>query len=282
MAGFLLPLPPPPPSFIVGLLAGAVLYLICRRLSPLLTDSLGTKSLHERVASLDRGKLFHYHSLFPSTIHALVQVLGTYHFVFWGREGYDNRHEGQSPAVTFDDRSIVPYGPTGLGPAVYMGIFAGYLLADFAAAPSLEEMGYPFVLHHIAAATSWTFCACNEVMQPVASLLQFNELSTPWMNVRQYLLTAGCRSSDLPVSITSLGFFFTFGLVRVAPLPFLVRDWVYRDFDAIGEKLGTGSAVFLSLFFAINGCLQCGWFFIMCQKLAGMINVAKIRKIKLQ
>eukprot|EP00571_Detonula_confervacea_P003200 CAMPEP_0172320736 /NCGR_PEP_ID=MMETSP1058-20130122/41292_1 /TAXON_ID=83371 /ORGANISM="Detonula confervacea, Strain CCMP 353" /LENGTH=220 /DNA_ID=CAMNT_0013036063 /DNA_START=60 /DNA_END=719 /DNA_ORIENTATION=- len=217
----LLTLPSPPPSFLYGLIAGGILYFTCWCLSPLLTACLGTPSFKKRVASLNAGNSFH--SLLPSTIHALVQIIGTYTFVFYGREGYDDvLPDGTSSAIVFDDRTIVPYGITHLGPTVYMGIFVGYLLADIAAGGKKD---YPIIIHHLAASACWTFCACNRVMQPVGCLFQFNELSTPLANVRQYLLTAGYKSSDLPLTISSLSFFFTFALIRVAPLPFVIRDW---------------------------------------------------------
>jgi len=117
-------------------------------------------------------------------------------------------------------------------------------------------------------------------MQPVACLFQFNEVSTPLMNIRQYLLTAGY--SGLSVTISSLAFFVVFGLARVAPLPFVIKDWIYRDFHAIEIKIGLGSAIFLSIFFIVNSILQCGWFLIMIQKLISMLSSKKSKKKRVQ
>lgn len=257
------------------------MYTACRALSHTITSRFGTKSFKKNVDSLEYSKFYHYHSLLPSTVHALIQVIGTCSFVFYGRDGYDNTlAEGESPAVIFEDRITIPYGITKLGPSVYGGIFVGYLLADVALAPSFAIMGYPFVIHHLAASACWTYCACNRIMQPVACLFQFNELSTPLMNIRQYLLTAGYTSSDLPVAISSLIFFAAFGLIRVAPLPFVMKDWILRDFTAIQQETGVGGAILVSLFFAVNASLQIGWFFIMCQKLVGMLS--KLPKKKLE
>ena len=135
----------PPPSFNYGLVFSVIGYFICRSLSPIFTKLFGTSSFKQKVDALDEGKRYHYHSLLPSTIHALAQIIGTCHIVFWGREGYDNVN-GISPAILFDDRLHVPYA-THLGPCFYMGIFVGYLLADILAAPSLSIMGVPFVIH---------------------------------------------------------------------------------------------------------------------------------------
>jgi len=268
-----------PPSFVYGFVGGSIGYFLCRYLSPIITNIFATSSFKERVNALDIGKTYHYHSLLPSTIHALLQVIGTYSVVFYGRERYDDVN-GISPNILFDDRTYVEYGLTGIGPAVYSGVFVGYLFSDILAAPSLKSMGYPFVLHHIAAILCWTFCSYHKVMQPIACLFQFNELSTPLMNIRQYLLTAGYKSSDISVSISSLVFFIVFGLVRVVPLPFVIKNWISRDYDAIRLAIGSSGAILLSVFFAVNALLQCGWFLIMIQKLLSMLSSKKTKKKK--
>ncbi|KAL3759803.1 hypothetical protein ACHAWU_007547 [Discostella pseudostelligera] len=275
-ASSLLPVPIPPSSFLYGFIGGAISYLSSRALSPLLTSTLGSSSFQRNVNSLDKAKRYHYHSLLPSTIHALIQIIGTYSFVFYGSgEESSSLSSSSSSVLSFDERTIVPYGTTHLGPSIYMGIFVGYLVTDVICAPSLSSMGYPFVLHHVAATICWTYCACYRVMQPVAMLLQFNELSTPLMNLRQMLLTAGYDSSGLSVTVSSVAFFVAFGMVRVAPLPSLVYNWIFRDYEAIRSAIGLGGAICLSLFFAVNALLQCGWFCIMCQKLMGMVAKEK-------
>ncbi|KAL7533473.1 hypothetical protein ACHAXR_005257 [Thalassiosira sp. AJA248-18] len=273
-------LPSPPPSFLYGLIAGFIGVFILRRLSPIITSKFGTPTFQQSVTSLDHGKLYHYHSLLPSTIHALAQIIGTFTYVFYGTDGYNDNNSSSSPQLIFDERTIVPYGITPLGPTVYMGIFVGYLLADVLSAPTFAIMGYPFVIHHFAASACWTFCACHRIMQPVGCLFQFNELSTPLMNIRQYYLTAGYKSSDLPVMVSTLSFFVAFGMVRVVPLPFVVKDWIYRDFGAIRGETGVGGAILLSVFFAVNALLQCSWFFIMCQKLAGILSSQSKKKVQ--
>lgn len=265
----------PPPSFLLGLALGSTIFVVCFRLSPIITKRCGTPTFVSRVDKLDDVMRYNYHTYLPSTIHAVLQVVGTFSFIFLHQRGEEDGASSSPVASTFDDRIIVPYGPTHLGPAVYMGVFVGYLLSDMACAPSFEAMGYPFVLHHLAASACWTFCAYNSVMQRVGCLFQFNEVSTPLMNLRQYLLTAGYRSDNTIVIMCSLAFFTAFGLARVAPLPYVMRDWVYRDYFEIRDKVGPGGAVLLSVFFAVNAVLQVGWFYVMCRKLVGMMTKKK-------
>jgi hypothetical protein len=259
-----------PLSFVLGTALGASIFAICYRLSPILTSHYGTPSFATRVTALDDARKYNFHACLPSTVHAIVQVVGTSSFIF-SHGGKDDAGVDVVDPTYFDDGIFVPYGLTRLGPAVYMGIFVGYLLSDLYAAPSLGAMGYPFVVHHIAASACWTYCARYRVMQRIGCLFQFNEVSTPLMNLRQYLLTAGYGSGDMVVSTTSLAFFATFGLFRVAPLPFIARDWVREGYVAIRDEVGTGGAVLLTVFFAVNAALQCGWFYVMCRKVTGMM-----------
>ena len=284
-------LPLPPPSFLYGLLAGAILTLLCRKLSSILTGHFTTPSFQTRVKALNSNKLYHYHSLLPSTVHALVQIVGTVGVVLHGRRGldydydydhdYDNRttHD-KSPSLLFDERSLVTYGLTPLGPAIYMGIFVGYLLADTLSAPSPSDMEYIYIVHHLAASLCWTYAACHRILQPYALLLQFCELSTPLMNARQLLLIAGYPSSSKSVMGLSLLFFATFGMVRVATLPYIIQGWVGRDYDAVGTVEGVGwrGAVGVSVFVGIHAVLQINWFGMMCWKLWGMAMKKKTKK----
>eukprot|EP00569_Conticribra_weissflogii_P007230 CAMPEP_0171328576 /NCGR_PEP_ID=MMETSP0878-20121228/736_1 /TAXON_ID=67004 /ORGANISM="Thalassiosira weissflogii, Strain CCMP1336" /LENGTH=287 /DNA_ID=CAMNT_0011828435 /DNA_START=47 /DNA_END=910 /DNA_ORIENTATION=+ len=265
--------PIPPPSFFHGLFLGSVTYSFFRFLSPIVTTSFGTPSFQSNVSKLNSGKSYHYHSLLPSTIHALLQIVGTWGVVFHGRRGLDYDHDiadlkiTSSPAILFDEQTIVTYGLTYFGPTVYMGVFVGYLLTDTILAPSFKDMEYVYVVHHLAASLCWTYCASFRIMQNYASLLQFCELSTPLMNIRQILLISGYKSSDLSVTLISLSFFLVFAMVRVAPIPFLLRDWVFRDFSSVRDVVGIGGSAFLTMFVVVHVALQLGWFGIMCGKL---------------
>ena len=257
----------PPPSFLYGAAISALIYIGARALSNR-TTVLCTKSFQDKVANLTFEQLYHYHSLLPSTIHAVIQIIGTYYCVFYG----------DKDAVVFYDDMFVNYGITGIGPSFYMGFFVGYLITDVIFAPTLKILGYPFVVHHISAAMCWTYCASYRIMQPLASFLQFNELSTILMNLRQVLLTAGYTSSDPILTIVSLSFFVMFAAVRVFPLPFVVHQWIVRDFVSIRNEVGLGGAMLLSLFLAVNVMLQGSWFSMMVRKLIGMITKKPKRK----
>jgi uncharacterized protein YhhL (DUF1145 family) len=140
--------------------------------------------------------------------------------------------------------------------------------------PSLKVLGYIFAFHHLAASAAWTYCAAYRIMQPLACFLQFNELSTPLLHLRQLLLFAGYTSKDTSLTIVNLLFFVLFGLIRFFPLPYIVYNWINIDYTAIKNEAGVGGAVALSMFVVAHVGLQGTWFFTMCRKLAVMAKRA--------
>jgi uncharacterized protein YhhL (DUF1145 family) len=142
------------------------------------------------------------------------------------------------------------------------------------ASPSLKVLGYEFAFHHLAASAAWTYCATYKIMQPLACFLQFNELSTPLLHLRQLLLFSGFTSKDTSLTVVNLIFFVVFGLIRFVPLPWIVYNWINTDYTAIKNEVGAGGAVALSLFVAAHVGLQGTWFFTMCGKLVVMAKRA--------
>ena len=187
----------------------------------------------------------------------MVQVIGTAAFLPKMRN---------DSILGWDTRTTVDYGWTGLGPAVYSGIFVGYLMADFFFLGP-KKLGTAYVFHHLSASVAWTMALLLNVFQFPGQLLQFCELSTIFMNLRQLYLTAGYDSSSVPVLASSLTFFASFAAVRVLPLVPLLHKWVTLDFGVIRDEVGIWAAVSYSGFLAIHAGLQCTWFHIMLKKL---------------
>ena len=115
-------------------------------------------------------------------------------------------------------------------------------------------------------------------MQPLAAFLQFNELSTPLLHLRQLLLYSGYTSKDSLLTVVNLSFFVLFGLIRFLPLPWILYHWITTDFMAIKDEVGMGGACALSLFVMVHVGLQGSWFMTMCGKLVGMARGAFSKK----
>mmetsp|Transcript_12323 Transcript_12323/g.18074 ORF Transcript_12323/g.18074 Transcript_12323/m.18074 type:complete len:262 (-) Transcript_12323:202-987(-) len=244
-------------AFLIGAGASAIGFGISLKITQLAVSCF--PKLQERVDKLDNKARKYFFVTGPSTLHSLVHVLGTGGFLL--------RLEKQS-VTTFDDRLIVDYGWTSLGPAFYAGVFAGYLMAD-AVYLGIEDLGPMYVLHHFSAATNWTLCDYTRCMQFLASFLQFNEFSTIFMNARQVLLTAGYDSKGKHVMAASYVFFLSFFLVRVIPLPMIVYKWISNDFRVIKTEAGTPTAAFLSFCVLAHVSLQSTWFAMMLRKVLG-------------
>lgn len=249
-----------PPAFILGSAAGSIGYVLltyttkclCRRLSPKTT---------ERIETLGDKRRSEFFSYGPSTVHSILQTIGTHGFL---------PVLSADPVRRFDDDLYVEYGFTGLGPAFYMGLFVGYLLADlFFIGPA--NLGGLMTGHHIAASVDWTMVSANRSMQWYASFLQRNELSTIFVNLRQVLLTVGYDSSSREVTMAGLAMFFAFGWVRALPLPKLAYDWMMRDALALYEKDGLAVAMFQSAFVLFHVLMQGYWFGLMAKKFVALV-----------
>jgi len=119
--------------------------------------------LKHRVMSLPEKERYYFWTLAPSTLHAIVQVVGTVAFLPRMRD---------DPIYGWDRRTVVEYGLTGYGPAVYSGIFVGYLISDFFFLGP-RRLGTAYVFHHLSASVAWTTSLVLNVFQYPGQLLQF-------------------------------------------------------------------------------------------------------------
>ena len=110
----------PPPSFLYGIIISLTSYpILLHYISPLLISKYATTSLRQKVNSYDHVKSYQFHSMLPSVIHALIQIVGVATVVLWGREGFDGEG-GRASIVEFDERTFVPYGVRFVNIAIYL------------------------------------------------------------------------------------------------------------------------------------------------------------------
>eukprot|EP00977_Amphora_coffeiformis_P012033 scaffold2974_cov181-Amphora_coffeaeformis.AAC.1 len=245
-----------PESFLYGVAAGSIGFYGSLWMMQKVTS--WSPSLEQRVLALPDKERYYFWTLGPSTLHAMAQVIGTVAFLPRMR---------QEPIMGWDRRTMVDYGLTGLGPAVYSGLFVGYLMADFFFLGP-QKLGTAYVFHHLSASAAWTMSLILDVFQYPGQLLQFCEFSTIFMNLRQLYLTAGYDSSSPQVMGSSLAFFASFAAVRILPLFPLLYKWTTDDFGIIRDEVGLWAALSYSTFLVIHTTLQGMWFRIMLNKLA--------------
>ncbi len=248
-----------PPFFVYGAAAGFIVtfasYFIAK---DVVVARLITPSFRERVLALktEKDRTFFY-ATFASMIHAIVQSLfhPAYIALGFSKEHNENR-------VTYFDNGW---------PSCFSGMFVGYLIADFfVCGPA--ALGPMYILHHLSAAGIWTWSSGFGAMQWYGSMLQFCELSTIFMNLRQWILTAGYPSGS-PVELAiSLSFFLSFFAVRVLPLPGLVYKWVTNDFKRLSAEKGSALALGSSSTLLIHVMLQSFWFMLMVKKIVRLVT----------
>jgi hypothetical protein len=245
-----------PPFFLYGMTAGFVgVFVFFGLARDVLIPKLATKAFRERLSGLSRkDKNFLYITL-PSMVHAIAH---SFFHPAWISFGFSPEHN-ENRVTYFDDT----------WPAFFSGVFVGYLVGDLTVLGP-KDLGPVYLIHHISASAIWTISASFRSMQWYASLLQFAEFSTIFLNIRQVVLTAGYPSSA-PISLAaSLSFFLSFLAARILPLPTLVRQWLTKDYDAMKEERGMTLAVCNSAALLIHVGLQSFWFFLMIKTIVGM------------
>ena len=242
-----------PPPFVMGGVTGFIGYGISWFSFKFLLNMFSTPEFKDRFKKLDTRAYLNFLSLGPSTAHAICQVIGTYPIVF------TSQHHLAHRTTYFNDSDTY-----------YSGIFVGYLIADILAL-GIQNLGVIFSIHHISASAAWTMVHSKKVMQWYSNFLQFNELSTIFVNIRQVLLTAGYTSSSKEVTISSLFMFLVFGVVRVLPLPWIVYNWITTDVWGVYDKAGTIPAIACSIFMTIHVTLQSYWFTLMATKFVSFL-----------
>lgn len=258
----------PPESFLRGVVIGVIGYSLSTRLARAVVPLIASASFNAKLKSLDNQAVICFYSVFPSTLHALAQILGPPASISLGC----SEDHLKDRIAYFDEGS----------PAMFSGIFVGYLMTDCALCGH-KILGPAMTVHHISASFAWWIFAATRSAQWYSCFLQFNELSTPFVNARMVVLTAGYPSSGLEVTVASLAMFTIFGVVRVAPLPKIVYNFVTVDFEAVRNMTGPRLTALFSIFFAVHVCLQTYWFSLMLRKVVRVIyHRGRKKRVKIE
>jgi len=251
-----------PPMFLHGISAAFLgTYAIYYATKVVLIPRFATQSFRDKIDQLVTLKdKKNFYTTFQSMAHALVQ--SCFHPMLISL-GYSPEHSANR-VTYFDDG----------WPAFFSGIFVGYLLADTMIIGPID-LGPMYCLHHLSAIVIWTWTACVGAMQWYASMLQFAEFSTIFLNGRQWVLTAGYSSDSRVVVGVSMAFFVAFFVVRVVPLPWLVYLWLTNDLAQLSDEKGLPVALASTSTLIIHVLLQSFWFLLMVNKIDKTIKRSK-------
>jgi len=228
-----------------------------------LIPRFGTPSFQKNVNDLEKKKRNSFLTIFPSTVHAAFQSFGVPAYIGLG---FSTGHNLEKIAF-FDDK----------WPAFYQGVFAGYLLADFTKTTTMVYM-----IHHSTAIAAWTLSAYLQSMQWQTALLQCCEFSTLFFNLRRFLLMAEYDKDGKLMAIVNLLFMVSFGLVRILPLPMIIRELFATGFAEMRDKDGLLMAVLGAGFTMIHTALQTTWFSMMVNKLVFVLLGGSKEKNKIE
>ncbi|GMY34914.1 TLC domain-containing protein 4-B-like [Fagus crenata] len=156
-----------------------------------------------------------------STIHAIFITVISLYFVFWSDLFSDQQFAG-----------IVTYRSSPLS-VFAMGVSVGYFLADLALIfwlyPSLGGMEY--VIHHSLSGVAVAYSMFSGEGQLYTFMILISEVSTPAINMRWYLDTAGMKRSSAYL-INGIVIFFAWLAARILLFVYMFYH-VYLHYDQV-------------------------------------------------
>nr|XP_011460458.1 PREDICTED: probable aspartic protease At2g35615 isoform X1 [Fragaria vesca subsp. vesca] len=172
-------------------------------------------------ASLTKIQRIEWNSRGISSIHAIFITVLSLYFVFWSDLFSDQQLAG---LVTFRSSSLSVFG---------LGVSVGYFCADLGMLlwlyPSLGGMEY--VLHHSLAGIAVAYSMFSGEGQLYTYMILISEITTPEINMRWYLDTAGMKRSSAYL-INGIVIFFSWLVTRILLFGYMFYH-VYLHYDQV-------------------------------------------------
>ncbi|GAV76240.1 TRAM_LAG1_CLN8 domain-containing protein [Cephalotus follicularis] len=207
-------------SIFGGIFACKVAYDLSQLISTFYFKSYSGLTKIQRIEWNNRG---------ISTIHAIYITAISLYFVFWSDLFSDQRFAG---IVTFRNSQLSTFG---------LGVTVGYFLADlgmiFWLYPSLG--GMEFVIHHTLSGIAVAYAMFTGEGQLYTFMILISEVTTPEVNLRWYLDTAGMKRSKAYL-INGVVMFFAWLIARVLLFIYMFYH-VYRHYDQVIQMHTFGS-----------------------------------------
>lgn len=182
-------------SVLGGIFVCKMLYDLSQLVSALYFDTYSTLTKVQRMEWNNRA---------VSTIHAIFIATLSLYFVFWSDLFSDHEHAG---LMTFRSSQLSTFA---------LGVSAGYFLADlgmiFWLYPSLG--GIEYIVHHSLAAIAVAYAMFTGEGQLYTFMVLISEVTTPEINMRWYLDTAGLKKS-IAYLINGVVIFFAWMVARI-------------------------------------------------------------------
>ncbi|XP_072952410.1 uncharacterized protein [Typha angustifolia] len=197
-------------------------------------------------ASLTKIQRIEWNNRGMSSAHAFFITVMSLYLVFFS-DLFSDRLEG---LVTFRSSDISTFT---------LGVSAGYFIADLAVIfwlyPSLG--GYEYVLHHIISVISIIYSMLSGEGQLYTYMVLISETTTPGINLRWFLDTAGMKRSSAYL-INGVAMFFAWLVARILLFIYLFYH-VYLHYDQV-EQMHTFGYLLTFLVPTILFIMNIMWF----------------------
>ncbi|KAL9456537.1 hypothetical protein AB3S75_005713 [Citrus x aurantiifolia] len=206
-------------SILAGLLACKVVYDLTQLISTFYFKAYNGLTTIQRMEWNNRG---------ISTVHAIFITALSLYYVFWSDLFSDQQHTGP---ITFRSSWLSNFG---------LGVSVGYFLADlgmiFWLYPSLGGMEY--VVHHSLSGIAVAYSMFSGEGQLYTYMVLISEVTTPEINMRWYLDTAGMKRSTAYL-VNGVIIFFAWLIARILLFVYMFYH-VYLHYDQVVEMHAIG------------------------------------------
>ncbi|KAH9747435.1 TLC domain-containing protein [Citrus sinensis] len=206
-------------SILAGLLACKVVYDLTQLISTFYFKAYNGLTKIQRMEWNNRG---------ISTVHAIFITALSLYYVFWSDLFSDQQHTGP---ITFRSSWLSNFG---------LGVSVGYFLADlgmiFWLYPSLGGMEY--VVHHSLSGIAVAYSMFSGEGQLYTYMVLISEVTTPEINMRWYLDTAGMKRSTTYL-VNGVIIFFAWLIARILLFVYMFYH-VYLHYDQVVEMHAIG------------------------------------------
>ncbi|GLU04002.1 hypothetical protein SLE2022_211690 [Rubroshorea leprosula] len=201
-------------SVVFGIFACKMVYDVTQLFSTIYFKSYSNLSKLQRTEWNNRS---------ISTMHAIFITVMALYFVFWSDLFSDSQHAG---LITFRSSSLSTFA---------LGASVGYFLADIGMIiwfyPSLGGMEY--VIHHLLSVVSVVYSMMTGEGQLYTFMVLISETTTPGINLRWYLDTAGMKRSRAYL-INGVVIFVAWLVARILLFLYLFYH-VYLHYDQVKQ-----------------------------------------------
>ncbi|KAI5067993.1 hypothetical protein GOP47_0016338 [Adiantum capillus-veneris] len=225
-------------SVILGILACKTVYNVMKVVSPLFPP----------YTRLSKSQKIEWDNRGFSTAHAIAISAASAYFVF----------------ISDLFKDDAPYGPivfrNSVSSQVVLGISGGYFISDLAMIlwfyPNLG--GKEYVIHHLLSMLSLNLSFFNGEGSFYVYMVLLSEVTTPFVNMRWYLSSAGMKKSKA-YAINGVLLFFGWMIARVLLFMYLIIH-LYVHFDQV-RQLSKGSYYCVLIVPPCLASMNIVWFF---------------------